>query len=67
MQNEGGPAFAGGHNTGMTLRQWYAGQALAGLLAARPDTPADDMEVVEAAFRLAHAMVEYGYVFVPHS
>ena len=42
-QNDGGPAFphmmADGHRdyaSGMSLRDWFAGQALAGLLAQTP-------------------------------
>lgn len=42
-RNDGGPAFASsfsecGHNQqGMSLRDWFAGQALAGLLATGDD------------------------------
>lgn len=35
--NDGGPAFAcaaeNGHQAGMTLRDWFAGQALDGMMA----------------------------------
>jgi len=33
MSNDGGHAFPGQHVTGMSLRDWYAGQALAGVMA----------------------------------
>jgi hypothetical protein len=42
---------------GMTLRQWYAGLAMQGMLAANPDW---DESVVEWAFKLADAMVACG-------
>ena len=42
---------------GMSLRQWYAGQAIAGLLA-NPDWNQADTEVVVGwAFQIADAMV----------
>ena len=56
MAKDGGPAFPhpmiqkwpeGGNllggADGMTLRQWYAGQALAGLLAAPSDSISQDV------------------------
>ena len=47
MAKDGGPAFGhaaeNGHCCGMTLRQWYAGQALAGLLAAPSDSVRPDL------------------------
>ncbi len=47
-KGDGGPAFPRGHESGsdgMTLRDWFAGQALAGILAGRfGDTiPHDDV------------------------
>ena len=33
MRNPSQPAFRGIEGAGMTLRQWYAGQALAGIMA----------------------------------
>jgi len=42
---------------GMTLRQWYAGQALVGLLAA--DTGGHTRHVAQIAFEYADAMVAY--------
>lgn len=49
---------------GMTLREWYAGQALIGAMAtmAHPqhDGLWDPTEVAEAAYELADAMLEVG-------
>lgn len=66
--NDGGPAFphdnqvcGNGHRMarpGMTLRQWYAGQALAGIMADSQyaGTSAD---FAECAFRFADAMLAH--------
>ena len=45
MAKDGGPAFPNDakFTAGMTLRQWYAGQALAGLLAAPSDSISQDV------------------------
>ena len=64
--NEGGPAFphmmADGHKDyapGMTLRDWFAGQALAGFLASKAHStsfhPSEDAEYVYA---IADAMLK---------
>lgn len=63
--NDGGPAFphdnqelGGGHRTaqpGMSLRDWFAGQALVGLL--HPGYETDSMNAPEHAYRLADAML----------
>jgi hypothetical protein len=46
---------------GMTLRDWFAGQALTGMLshqsAASIDGPASDIFVAGAAFQFADAMM----------
>ena len=44
---------------GMTMRQWYAGMAMQGMLACS-DTPAgwSETQMAEFAFRYADAMVE---------
>lgn len=68
--NDGGPAFPTDHYrqdgesicwSGMTLREWYAGQALAGLLGARKDIgwglPHD---IAKRAFEFADAMITEG-------
>ena len=65
--NDGGPAYPAflpkgvdSYNPGMTLRDWFAGQALAGILAFRgPDdtteTPCDN--AAGWAFEYADAML----------
>ena len=56
-QNDGGPAFPGPYGSdGMSLRDWFAGQALAGLLSqegveASPETDA------AWAYKVADAML----------
>jgi hypothetical protein len=56
--NDGGPAFPfdgyGERVPGMTLRDWFAGQALAGMLA-NPDSWTGDRGVM--AYRYADAML----------
>ena len=57
--NDGGQAFPAGNPThggheGMTLRDWFAGQALAGMLA-NPDSWTGDRGVM--AYRYADAML----------
>lgn len=42
---------------GMTLRDWFAGQAMAGLLA-NPQTGENSQAVIHAAFAAADAMLE---------
>lgn len=65
--NNGGPAFPaqdwqakGNHHPGMSLRDWFAGQALAGF-AANPGliTPAGDFQRSNfaAAYKFADAML----------
>lgn len=72
--DHGGPAFptdviignvgTRGH-PGMTLRQWYAGEALKGILAAEPIRRDDncDMDIARAiaiSFKIAEGMVAEG-------
>jgi hypothetical protein len=56
--NDGGPAFPfdgyGERVPGMTLRDWFAGQALAGLLA---HTGESERNRAVAAYRYADAML----------
>lgn len=61
-QNSGGPAFPVQSDpllldgsTGMTLRDWFAGMALSGLLA--PALNVHVPEMAEAAYRMADAML----------
>ena len=64
-KNDGGPAFA--HSgfdsedscaypqTGMTLRDWFAGHAMHAIIMDGRDSPAD---VASRAYRFADAMLE---------
>lgn len=64
--NDGGFAFpfqfGMGHSEGMTLREWFAGQALPGLLAGqyrnRSDYNLNDLPA--EAYRIADAMIAAG-------
>ncbi len=61
IKAEGGPAFAyGSHehggSDGMTLRDWFAGQALSGLLASGP-LACSLAESAEEAYQNADAML----------
>lgn len=70
-QKNGGPAFPGGsfpehpqQPNGMTLRDWFAGQALTGMLAhgtryrPRPGDPENWHEAIaKEAFEIADAML----------
>ena len=68
---DGGPAFPlafqeiGGEmyaHDGMTLRDWFAGQALKGLLAEQPDAdcgPTEPLEYAHDAYKMADAMLAY--------
>ncbi len=71
--NDGGPAFpqavADGHNEGVTfscdmedgggmsLRDWFAGQALAGLASKGVEEGAVASEIAQASYRIADAMI----------
>ena len=61
IEAEGGPAFAHGNavqggSSGMTLRDWFAGQALAGLMASGP-LACSLAESAEEAYQNADAML----------
>lgn len=56
---DGGPAFPAGIGNGMSLRDWFAGQALAGMVASYAGTSthyAVDSDA-ERAYRYADAML----------
>jgi hypothetical protein len=55
---DGGQAFPSSEYHGMTLRDWFAGQALAGLFADAPLNP-DVLwsDVSRAAYEVADAMI----------
>ncbi len=62
-EKTGGPAFAcaaeNGHQEGMTLRDWFAGQALTGLCANSIPGNHHAHEVrVREAFAMADKMIE---------
>lgn len=66
IKNNGGPAFpqmepgsAYPNGTGMSLRDWFAGQAMTGLLAgAYSDTCRHNLrEVPDEAYKVADAML----------
>lgn len=65
-KKDGGPAFPhqtsqAGYplNNGMTLRDWFAGQALVGLLSSLgPDDPIRAEDYAALAYSLANAMLE---------
>ena len=55
MNTDGGPVFPlAGHD--MSLRDWFAGQALAGLMAS-PNGPRLVKEAVDASYHAADAML----------
>ena len=61
---DGGPAFPTDHNKnvveGMTLRDWFAGQALMGMMASRnPSSPRFNPEDDAAyVYAVARAMIQ---------
>lgn len=58
--NDGGPAFPVPYNheaAGMSLRDWFAGQALAGLLAARRSEGTNGEWRAQMAYQQADAML----------
>ena len=65
-KDNGGPAFAHGNPThggdpGMTLRQWYAGQALKGILSFNGDYGSTEKPyLADACFQWADAMIAEG-------
>ena len=66
MKSDGGPAFpydpahrprAGEFSRGMSLRDWFAGQALAGLLASWPHD-CENPGIAHDVYRFADAMLK---------
>jgi len=59
--HQGGPAFPANAGSlrykGMSLRDWFAGQALAGMLAASVHESADWQVFAEGAYAAADAML----------
>ena len=63
--NDGGPAFPvngpNGDHPGMSLRDWFAGQVLNGVVSAfdqRPDAYFDDQRAARLAYQTADAMLK---------
>lgn len=63
--NDGGPAFPRvqtgavvATDTGMSLRDWFAGQALAAVIASDPDGQVPASKQAEAAYFYADAMLK---------
>lgn len=56
LSEVGGHAFPSNDYNGMTLRDWFAGQALAGMFAHGHEGP--DEEVAMYAYEMAEAMLE---------
>ena len=70
-KDDGGPAFPKDyqvnpyngeqywHSEGMTLRDWFAGQALMGMVATKPyeDTPVTKAEAARHCYEMAAAMI----------
>ena len=56
--NTGGPAFPIGSYAGMSIRDWFAGQAMVGILANDSDpSPEQVPHIVASAYILADAML----------
>jgi hypothetical protein len=65
IKDDGGPAFPPHHNPatheyGMSLRDWFAGQAINGMLAGRGGPVHPHLFYVDAdiAYQIADAMLE---------
>lgn len=56
-KNDGGYAFPTGYYIGMTLRDWFAGQALSGIAENYNGLGTDLNRTAEIAYRLADAMI----------
>ena len=54
---DGGPAFPIAFNEGMTLRQWYAGLAMQGLLA-NSDRVFNQWEIADISADIADTMLD---------
>jgi hypothetical protein len=70
-KSDGGPAFPAQrmgtiYPSGMSLRQWYAGQALAGWFSSyvnnemHPSECGKEQEVAKLSFKMADAMIKEG-------
>ena len=61
MKDTGGPAFPhsrlGSDADGMTLRDWFAGMAMQGLMSARNPILTKIADITEGAYEMADAML----------
>ena len=59
--DDGGPAFPNSNDVcgcyGMSLRDWFAGQALAGAIHIRASSPDDRFAFAAAAYAISNAMI----------
>jgi len=55
--NDGGPAFPAGVSAGMSLRDWFAGQALTGWISDSTANVSEPDNIAEHCYELADAMV----------
>lgn len=55
-EREGGYAYPGVTSSGMTLRDWFAGQALTGIIASNPEI--DIEQAASASYGFANQMIQ---------
>lgn len=66
MTDNSGPAFpvsavvVDTGYTGLTLRKWFAGMAMQGMLANSSSIDHSNESIAEDAFNMADAMIEWG-------
>lgn len=58
FSDEDSPTFADVHHPGMSLRDWFAGQALAGHLAGEPGSHLLPERLAPACYDYADAMIK---------
>lgn len=58
--DEAGPAFPRQDWTGMSLREWYAGMALQGIMASGDAHGNEVGAIAQEAYKLADAMIRAG-------
>lgn len=57
MTKDGGQAFPG-ENTGMSLRDWFAGQALSNMRIISAFSRSDMEKMADSCYRMADAMID---------
>ena len=65
IKQDGGPAFPVKNEAtnnyayaGLSIRDWFAGQALVGLISGRPDSDCDEIGYAMDSYRFADAMLK---------